>query len=186
MGKNFVLKDIKGRPGGYLAQGLGRLRCGLTGGRAGELTLVYADGGEAVRSVRPGAQGEWADDGRALLAAYAQCGEEVYFTCERAKRAWERRLDEQRMRQMHAERPQPAGEARAQPQTPNPQEQARPQREDDAARQTEENKTAPDPMAAEAEEGANESTGGTLWPQARWPAPPCWPGARYVSGRWQD
>lgn len=193
MGKNFMLKDAGGRPGGYLTQGLGKLRCAIKNGGEGELTLVYADGGESVRRLRAGAEGEWPDDGRAILAAYVTAGNQTLFTCERAKRAWERQQNARMMRRMRAQREEAAGRE-AEQRDPYYNEAAHPE---NTAQEKDENErrtaAAHNVEEKESEVPADETETpmygnaiGHEWPQARWPVPPCWPTAVYVSGRWQE
>ncbi|MGN0777225.1 MAG: hypothetical protein ACI4MM_11175 [Candidatus Ventricola sp.] len=40
--------------------------------------------------------------------------------------------------------------------------------------------------AKETQKEAASTAQARVWPQRRWPPPPCWPQAEYVQGRWQE
>ena len=189
MGKNFILKDEKGRPGGYLTQGLGKIRCGIKSGAGGEITLVYAHGGEVTHALGQRAQAEWTDDGRELLAAYAQCGGEMLFTCERGKRAWERRRNRQLIEDMRMERQQREAayaEVKDGGQSPGNDGNETDKIEDTPVQDAADEQIAPETQDAPGAVDKNDAREDAQWPEPRWPAPPCMPRARYVSGRWED
>lgn len=159
MGKSFVLKDASGRPGGYLVQGMRDICC-----RAGHLTqpsemvLLFDDGTQQTHAIESGEEAYWPGGGGLLCGGFLCAdGRLLLATGEAARAAFERLSGQKRAQQTRARR-ETAGEGKAAP----------PPREEPAQR-------PPDSVRQE-----------RVWPQRRWPPPPCWPQAEYAQGRWQE
>ena len=157
MGKSFVLKDAAGRPGGYLVQGMREICC-----RAGALAqqakavLLFEDGTAEEHALRGNQEARWPGDGRTLRGGLV-CADGVLLLAA----GEEARAEFERMRMQ---------KRAAQ------EENLRAERPPEPARERTKQMPGPDTPAQDPR----------VWPQRRWPPPPCWPQAEYIQGRWQE
>ena len=162
MGKNYVLKDRTGRPGGYLLESGGSLCCRVqTGGQRATLIALFEGGVQETYTLSCG-DGEqtWPCGARGLCGGGVFAGDRLLLSSgEAATRAWERR------------RIRPAGES-----VPRRSEAAR----DRAA--IPEHERHDNRAACEGADASPDVAGH----ERRWPPPPCWPEARYAGGHWQE
>lgn len=203
MGKSFVLKGAGGRPGGYLTQGFGRIRCKVQAAAAGqmEVTLLYADGKETRHSVTDGAEEAWPDAGRTLTGGYVTVNDALLMDSgEVGRRAFERQGERMRAGQREARAARQKREAHTAETDeehagvhgePKGAENLQTEEQNDQATRGEEplgersmQAAERDNRAGRGEEPAARAPAPHRWPEHRWPPPPCWPSARYEAGRW--
>lgn len=156
MGKSFVLKDAAGRPGGYLMQGMREICC-RADTPAQQAVLLFEDGTSEERALCGGQEARWPDDGRMLRGGFICAdGRMLLATGEEARSAFER------MRlQRHAAR-----------------EKARPRKEE-----------SPEPAPEQRQQTQRRAIPmgeARVWPERRWPPPPCLPQAEYAQGCWRE
>ena len=187
MAKGFILKGARGESAGFLQQAGGVLRCKARadGGEA-RLVIRFTDGsGDEQTLALDGREQEWpCAPGRTIACAYiAREDRLLLVTDDQARRAFE-------ADRVRARRRSDASLHAQQQQYPNEEERSsRPHPE-------QEPRTAADARAKEETGGkaARTHDRGQTSPlgaahaltERRWPPPPCWPSARYVSGRWTD
>ena len=185
MAKGFILKGVRGESAGFLQQAGRTLRCkARTDGSQARLLIRYTDGsGEEQTMTLDGREHEWpcAAD-RAIACAYvAQDGRLLLVTDDGARRAFE--MDRVRAQR----RSETAPASRQSPDAQERTDRVKPsQRKRAAEPSLEDNGPKREPGGERERPHAQEPAGDSPHelPQRRWPPPPCWPAARYVSGRW--
>ena len=176
---------MRGESAGFLQQAGRTLRCKAhANGSQARLVIRYADGSvEEQTMALDGREHEWpcAAD-RAITCAYVtQDGKLLLVTDEGARRAFEmdRVKAQRRSRAESASRQSLDARERTSEARPEQRKRAANPPEEDAEPQR-------NPDSGQTRQNAQASSGEMphALPQRRWPPPPCWPGARYVSGRW--
>ncbi len=162
MASAWILKTARGERAGFVQQAASTLRAKARMDGEGEASLVWGDGdGEIGKAALPldGLERAFPTAaGRPPDYAYvARDGRLLLCSGERAEVAF--RETEARERERRAQSRPPQRRESASPEPPRREAQAQPPKRREAA-----------PPGA--------------MPERRWPPPPAWPKARYVSGRW--
>lgn len=156
MGKSFVLKDAAGRPGGYLMQSMREICC-----RANALTqqaqaVLLFEDGTSEEHALCGGQEARWPGDGRMLRGGMICADGRMLLATGEEA---RGAFERMMMKKHAAR-----------------EQTRPRTEE-----------SPEPEQRQQTKNPAVPSGATrVWPERRWPPPPCWPQAEYAQGCWQE
>ena len=168
MGKSTVLKDGSGRAAGYVMTGEAELLCRADLDAPAMLVMIYADGSRQEYPLAA-CKGEQ----RCFFAQKAWSGCYVFrdnvlllVSCAHMRGEFEREL--LRRNAIHAQTDRPGAQR-------------------DAETKPEKKSAAKTEMRPETnEEKQNRERTENMLPQRRWPPPPCWDGARYRDGHWQE
>ncbi|MBQ4264207.1 MAG: hypothetical protein IJB85_01680 [Clostridia bacterium] len=161
MGKSFVLKDVSGRPMGYLMQAGDAVRYRISAAYAADVTLLFEDGAVYEHSVvAHSSEKSWTHGGRSLLGGYiCREGEVILATDERIRRcAWMMKAPGSVQRKEDAQEGEQAEAKEQKTVLPDALED--------------------DPKDDQAEEALR------ILPDRRWPPPPCLTSVVYLHGQW--
>lgn len=171
MGKSFVLRNEHGDPVGYLTQGMHAVRCRVSTMETEEIIVFLRDGSHESRRIEyPGEELEWREEKSAVVGAVTlENGRMSAVTGEDARWKWSQMEYMKRAREANAE------------------ERTRPiSAEQEKARRKEEAKSCEKAEEKTEEKAAAGEKNTCLWPQRRWPPPPCWRTAVYCHGVWEE
>lgn len=156
MGKSAVLKDLTGRPSGYIRLGDGNVLLRAALNAPAQLAIVYSDGSQSEYALSGDtAEQRIACDDKTVCGCYVFQGDVLLLLSDPAmRRAFERRALMQRKRD-----------------------------EPDLDDQREKDNAHAEKNVPEQKEIRERDEG---FAQRRWPPPPCWDSARYRRGVWQE
>ena len=175
MGKSFVLRNEHGDPVGYLMQGMHAVRCRVRAMETEEIIVFLQDGSHESRRIEhPGEELEWREEKSTVVGAVTlENGRISAVTGEDARWKWSQMEQMKRAREANAEEQTRAISAE--------QEKARRKEEAKSCEKAEEK--AEEKTEEKAAAGEKNTC---LWPQRRWPPPPCWRTAVYCHGVWEE
>ena len=158
MGRSVVLKDMRGRPQGYLREAETGVFCRAALDEPAKLLIAFDDGTQETCALDSGRNEQ-------MLSIRGRCfrsgcvfrdSELILMTDDAARRmyyAWQARICQEKKEDVIVKTQQP------------------------------DEKTDACQLPAESQENAIQPN---VFPIRRWPPPPCWDTALYVCGRWEE